>query len=66
MLACERALHLGDIVKNRRARGDAKAGGGFGLRRLLARSRAANFAQPNKRACSQARLVPDDVTLEIA
>ena len=29
-LACEQALHLGDIVKSRRARGDAKArGGGF-------------------------------------
>ena len=25
-LACEKALHLGDIVKSRRARGDAKTG----------------------------------------
>ena len=39
-LACERALHLGDIVKSTRARGDA--------------TRAARFARPNRRACSQA------------
>ena len=26
VLACEQALHLGDIVESRRARGDAKAG----------------------------------------
>ena len=27
LLACEQALHLGGVVKSRRARGDAKAGG---------------------------------------
>ena len=32
-LACEQALHLGHIVKRRRARGDAKAGGGERERR---------------------------------
>ena len=26
LLACEQALHLGDMVKSGRARGDAKAG----------------------------------------
>ena len=46
MLACKQALHLGDIVRSRRARGDAKAGVAL---------HAACFARPTKRACSQAR-----------
>ena len=55
-VACEQALHLGDIVKSTRARGDATAGAGPSrFRRSLARSRAARFARPNRRACSQAR-----------
>ena len=39
-IACEQALHLGDIVKSRRARGDAKAGvaGEKGFPRPLAYS----------------------------
>ena len=40
------AIHLGDIVKSRRARGDAKVGGLSRLRRSLARSRATRFARP--------------------
>ena len=56
-IACEQALHLGDIVKSKRARGDAKARGGpTRLRRSLKRSRAARFTRPNRRACSQARV----------
>ena len=56
-IACEQALHLGDIVKSGRARGDAKARGGpTRLRRSLTRSRAARFTRPNRRACSQARV----------
>ena len=43
---------LGDKEKTRRARGDAKAaGGGGGFRGY---PRAARFARPNRRACSQA------------
>ena len=58
MLACEQALHLGDIVKSTRARGDATAGAGPSrFRRSLARSRAARFARPNRRACSQAKMM---------
>ena len=56
-IACEKALHLGDIVKRRRARTDAKAGGRgktfpwpLAASRSLARSR---LARPNRRACSQ-------------
>ena len=48
-------------TRERHARGDATAGGGeepapcgFAAR-SLARSRAARFARPNKRACSQTR-----------
>ena len=54
-------------TRERHARGDATAGGGeekggasspfaapSRLRRSLARSRAARFARPNRRACSQA------------
>lgn len=37
MLACEQALHSGDIVKSRRTRGDAKAG------RVLARLAVDDF-----------------------
>ena len=69
-VACEQALHLGDIVKSIRARGtreetrlrEAEAGkrkafaGPSRLRRSLARSRAARFARPNRRACSQAKM----------
>ena len=61
-IACEEALHLWDMVKSRRARGDAKAGGGgktfprpLAASRSLARSRAARLARPNRRACSQAQ-----------
>ena len=61
-IACEQALHLGDIVKSRRARGtrarrDAKVGDcPTRLRRSLTRSRAARFTRPNRRACSQAKV----------
>ena len=42
-------------MRERHARGDATAGGGLSrLRRSLARSRAARFASPNRRVCSQA------------
>ena len=57
-LACEQALHLGD--KSRHARGDAKAPR---LRCSLARSRAALFARPNRRACSQANYKLDRATI---
>ena len=58
-LACDQALHLGDIVKSTRARGTReetrlRAPAPSRLRRSLARSRAARFARPNRRACSQA------------
>ena len=64
-LACEQALHLGDIVKNRRPRGTReetrketrKRGAGERKAPLsLARSRAAHFARPKRRACLQATL----------
>ena len=50
-IACEEALHLWDIVKSRRARGDVKAGVGerpfLGPSRLRARSRVlARLASP--------------------
>ena len=52
-LACEEALHLGDIVKSRRARGTREE-----TRKReycsLAPSRAARFARLKRRACSQA------------
>ena len=53
-LACEQALHLGDIVKSTRARTTREETRLSRLRRSLARSRAARFACPNRRACSQA------------
>ena len=59
-LACEQALHFGDIVKSRHARGDAKAPR---LRCSLPRSRAALFARPNRRACSQANCKLDRATI---
>ena len=50
-IACEPALHLGDIVKSRRARGDAKAAG---RRVFAARSRVlariVSFAQTGELA----------------
>ena len=59
-LACEQALHLGDIVKSRHARGDAKAPR---LRCSLASAGAALFARPNRRACSQANYKLDRATI---
>ena len=44
-VSCEQALYLGDIVKSKRC---------SRLRHSLARSRAARFARPNRRACLQA------------
>ena len=52
-LAFERAVHLGDIVKSRRVRGTPEEAR---FRLSLARSRAACFARPNRRGCSQATL----------
>ena len=50
-LASEQALYLRDIVKSGRARGEAKTGDGpFAASPV---SRAARFARPNRRACSQ-------------
>ena len=51
-LACEQGLHLGDIVKSRRARGTWE---GTRKRKCcsLARSRVAGFARLNRRARSQ-------------
>ena len=56
-IACEEALHLWDMVKSRRARGDAKAGGGGKTfpRPLAASPSLARLALPNRRACSQAQ-----------
>ena len=61
-IACEQALHLWDIVKSRRARGTReetrKRGRGrdlFSAPRGFALARAACFALPNRRACSQAQ-----------
>ena len=45
LVACEQALHLGDIVKSTRARGTRE------------RSRAGRFARSNRRACSQASIL---------
>ena len=59
-LTCEQALHLGDIVKSRHARGDAKAPR---LRCSLASAGAALFARPNRRACSQANYKLDRATI---
>ena len=54
-LACEQALHLGDIVKSRRTRGTREeTRKQAGAASLLAR--AARFSRPNMRARSQARL----------
>ena len=47
-LACEQALHLGDIAKSTRASGTREET--RLLRRSLARSRASCFARPNRRA----------------
>ena len=52
IVACEQALHLGDIVKSTRTRGTRT--GPSRLRRSLACLRAARFAHPNRRACLQA------------
>ena len=54
--ACEQALHLGISwkVHARVARERRRDKGPSRLRRSLARSRAAHFARPNRRACSQA------------
>ena len=52
-LAFERAVHSGDIVKSRRVRGTPEEAR---FRLSLARSRAACFARPNRRGCSQATL----------
>ena len=50
---------VGDIVKSRPARGTREETlSPSRLRRSLSRSRAARFARPHKRACSQAGLVP--------
>ena len=49
-LACKQALHLGDMVKSRRARvarEETRKRGGGGFRRPLARFRTARFARPN-------------------
>ena len=56
-IACEQALHLGDIVKSTRARGTREETRlrSAAPRRSLARSRAARFARPNRRVCSQAK-----------
>ena len=51
-LAREQALYLRDIVKSGRARGEAKTGDGAFAASPV--SRAARFARPNRRACSQA------------
>ena len=54
-IACEQALYLGDIVvKSGRARGtrEETRRRGTGERKW---PRAARFARPNRRACSQAR-----------
>ena len=53
MLACEQALHLGDIVKSTRARGMQEE------TPLVASplARAARFARPNMGACSQAKMM---------
>ena len=69
-IACEQALHLGDIVKSRRARGDAKAGvaGEKGFPRPLAYSPFArvfshgSLHSPKKRACSQAMQCMNTIT----
>ena len=55
-LACEQSLHLGYIVKSRRVRGDAKAGGGGGGPRVFAAHsrvlvRFASLAQIGELAC---------------
>ena len=49
-LAFKQALHLGDMVKSRRARSareETRKRGGGGFRRSLARFRADRFARPN-------------------
>ena len=55
LIACEQALHLGDKLKTRRARGTReetrKRGMGVGWGGC---PRAARFVCPNRRACSQA------------
>ena len=57
LLACEQALHLGVVVKRRRAGGTreetrkSRAGG------ELKGSRAARFTRPNRTACSRAKLL---------
>ena len=49
-VACEQALHLGDIVKSGRTRGTREeTPRPSQLRRSLARSRAFRFARPNRR-----------------
>ena len=54
-LACEQALHLGNIVKSRRKKGTReKTRKQAGAASLLAR--AARLSRPNMRAGSQARL----------
>ena len=53
MLACEQALHLGDIVKSTRARG-MREETPFMASPL---ARAARFAHPNMGACSQAKMM---------
>ena len=58
-VACMHVLHLGDIVKSRRARGNAARSR---LSCSLTRSRAARFARPNRRACSQASFAASDST----
>ena len=60
-LACEQALLFGQAKRASRERACLTVNGGH--RRSLARSRAARFARPNRRACSQANLwyVPETV-----
>ena len=58
--SCEQALHLGDTLKSRRARGTReetlKRGAGE-KKHSLPRSLAARFARPNERAYPQAKKI---------
>ena len=55
VLACEQALHLGNIVKSRRVRGTREETRKQEVAASLL-ARAARFFRPNMRACSQATL----------
>ena len=75
-LACEQALCLAGIVKSgrtrgtreetrRQGRGRERPLGPSRLRRSLMRSRAARFARPNRRACSQATVLRDTIIISL-